>query len=689
MKTGKWGKTILALLLAAMMILPSVAAMADPEPDLGGVKVEDGVAYALDSNTGAWVEIDIKLVGDLAVKTEKDTDALTIKSEEKDSSFEVTGDVRAVTETEGNSASSLSVHTYTEPDQTTEVEIGGDVAADADSNGYASAYGIDANNSGETTIHVAGDVEATASGTTSIYAQGIHATANNTDSPVVTNITVDGKVKASVEAAETEEGNDPKKQEFAVYADATSEGSETNVTIGKGAEGQVYAAAYDQGTVTITILDGGVTANNPTGQYVDYGDYGVYTVQPAAIAAKARGGAVNIDVTGDVTATEAEAAVYAENQGGTININVTADVSATGADVNTGVVIGSSPATTEETYSIDKDADPVMINVDDVILHKTVQIGGEWVKIYKSGGKLYALNEDDTTYQPVKEEEVEVYDEGNTNVTITGDVTADDIGVAVELPEVQTANITIDGTVSGQTAGIVLKGDTQLSESVTMTVWEVIPNKDNVIVVRESEGDDGKTVYTQDEEAEKLVQYIIRIKDDSVPYIAMYGTTDFTAGNGEKYKVAYEGDTVLVRLNIPDGKELVGAYWDVDQKGQMLVDPDTGEYYVEVPRGGGVQLSLVMKDIPKPANNNVSYCTLKFFEDKDAAAKNVTVAKGHMYTLPAAPEKEGKTFVGWAESAVDPSDPGWKEPAEGDASILAAGTEYKVTENKSFVGIWK
>ena len=40
-------------------------------------------------------------------------------------------------------------------------------------------------------------------------------------------------------------------------------------------------------------------------------------------------------------------------------------------------------------------------------------------------------------------------------------------------------------------------------------------------------------------------------------------------------------------------------------------------------------------------------------------------------------------------SAVDPSDPGWKEPAEGDASILAAGTEYKVTENKSFVGIWK
>ena len=58
----------------------------------------------------------------------------------------------------------------------------------------------------------------------------------------------------------------------------------------------------------------------------------------------------------------------------------------------------------------------------------------------------------------------------------------------------------------------------------------------------------------------------------------------------------------MVKLTIPEGKELVGAYWDVakSEAGKLLVDPATGDYYVEVPRGGGVELSLVMKDVPTP-----------------------------------------------------------------------------------------
>lgn len=105
----------------------------------------------------------------------------------------------------------------------------------------------------------------------------------------------------------------------------------------------------------------------------------------------------------------------------------------------------------------------------------------------------------------------------------------------------------------------------------------------------------------EDTEAEKLIQYIIKIDDSSAPYLAASGTKDFEAGNGETYKVANEGDRVLVKLTIPEGKELVGAYWDQNQTaaGKLLMDPSTGDYYVDVPRGGGVLLSLVLKDAPK------------------------------------------------------------------------------------------
>ena len=90
---------------------------------------------------------------------------------------------------------------------------------------------------------------------------------------------------------------------------------------------------------------------------------------------------------------------------------------------------------------------------------------------------------------------------------------------------------------------------------------------------------------------------------------------------------------------------------------------------------------------PEPVTT-VSYYTLSFYEDVQSAATEVKVKAGGIYTLPT-PVREGKTFVGWAISDVPPTDPSWKAPAEGDAGILAAGTEYKVTENKFFVGIWK
>ena len=192
----------------------------------------------------------------------------------------------------------------------------------------------------------------------------------------------------------------------------------------------------------------------------------------------------------------------------------------------------------------------------------------------------------------------EEFEKGNSDLTVTGDVSAD-IGVELAIDEVQTANITVDGTVEGETAGIVLSADTKLSDDITMTVWEVKPNKDGAVVVREEIKED-ELAYTEDKEAEKLIQYIIKVEDTSKDYITTDGTKAFTAGNGNEYQVAHEGDKVLVKLNIPEGKELVDAFWDAakSQAGRLLKDAE-GNYYLEVPRGGGVLLSVTLKDVPK------------------------------------------------------------------------------------------
>ena len=81
MKTKNWGKIILSLLLAVMMILPSVAAMADEaadeDPTYEKIWVEDGVVSGYDYETDHWSQDAAltesrKLDGDLELTVEEE-----------------------------------------------------------------------------------------------------------------------------------------------------------------------------------------------------------------------------------------------------------------------------------------------------------------------------------------------------------------------------------------------------------------------------------------------------------------------------------------------------------------------------------------------------------------------------------------------------------------------------------------
>ena len=63
--------------------------------------------------------------------------------------------------------------------------------------------------------------------------------------------------------------------------------------------------------------------------------------------------------------------------------------------------------------------------------------------------------------------------------------------------------------------------------------------------------------------------------------------------------MAHESDTVTLKVEVPSGYELTGAFNGTDTK-VVLLKNEEGDYYLVVPRGGGVMLSVEFTEIPQP-----------------------------------------------------------------------------------------
>ena len=153
----------------------------------------------------------------------------------------------------------------------------------------------------------------------------------------------------------------------------------------------------------------------------------------------------------------------------------------------------------------------------------------------------------------------------------------------------------MDGTLSGKTQSVLVSEET-VSDDLTLTVWEIKANEDGNLVERITEFDeDGEVAATEaDKTIEKKIQYIIRIEPTQTGIITTKGTTQY-----EGYNVAHEGDTVTLKVNVPEGYSLKNAFNGTDTKVQLLQD-ENGEYYLVVPRGGAVMLSVELEKIPDP-----------------------------------------------------------------------------------------
>ena len=189
---------------------------------------------------------------------------------------------------------------------------------------------------------------------------------------------------------------------------------------------------------------------------------------------------------------------------------------------------------------------------------------------------------------------------GDAAAVITGDSEeAASFGIGFESDGSAETEVVVEGTVSGGTAAVVLwdpvadmeegedKPVFQVGSQVTLAVWALKENSGGALVLRPQMDEDGEWAYRQDRQAEAAVRYLIRVEAGQEEYVSV-DAKEFEAFSGRTYLYACEGETVPLKLNIPDGsvlEEVTGGAADVS------VD-ENGEYSLVIPRGGGVMVSL-------------------------------------------------------------------------------------------------
>ncbi len=176
------------------------------------------------------------------------------------------------------------------------------------------------------------------------------------------------------------------------------------------------------------------------------------------------------------------------------------------------------------------------------------------------------------------------------NITVDGPVTS---AVEIVANNGAAVDVVAEGTVSGGTESpIVFAGD---PGKISLVIWKAQESKDGSLVKENVlKADKLEQERNQNAEAlEKSIHYII--KADPSQGIEFKNTKEmtYTAPDGTvmRYNTAKESEQVVLKLNIPSGYELKGVYKDLERTSILDKDAD-GNYYLLVPRGGGVYVNL-------------------------------------------------------------------------------------------------
>ena len=556
--------------------------------------------------------------------------------------------------------------------------------------GVSIESGKNGTGTGTTTVNVAGDISSEAD--KGIIVENYHDGYED-------NVVVNGNIKVT--------GNITDHETSGVRIEAVGDANFAmigNVTVSaEDSEGVHLGSKYMDDTAECGTIDATLTGN------IDVTGKDVEGVELFAI----NDGTVNFNMTGNISATATTegnniaTALDVLNNGGTINAKITGDL----ASSEDGIILYDASA---EWVDADPDAiteyDSVtmIVNEDELWAVKTGKNGKEQKTYVHVDGDTCLYY--DETGKVIDVEKKKIKDgTSDTRIEVTGNVAAPDTGIFLNvLNDKAKVDIIVDGTVNGESQSVLLARDT-VTDNLTLTLWEVKPNEKGNLVERMTymETTEGNVTqhYGADKALEKSIQYIIKIEPTQTDIISTAGTTDY-----EGYLVAKEGETVTLKLNVPAGYRIANAFNGTTEKVQLLKD-ENGDYYLVVPRGGGVMLSVQLVKIPRPTPPKPDPDPDPDpdpEEDEEKATESIVVFNlnggildgktgsiivkariGEMLELLGAPEREGYDFAGWNVQEVAQDDPAYKEPGE-DAEVKAAGTKIGITgEHVTVNAIWK
>lgn len=250
----------------------------------------------------------------------------------------------------------------------------------------------------------------------------------------------------------------------------------------------------------------------------------------------------------------------------------------------------------------------------------------------------------------------------HTDVKVGGDVEAKDIGVQMDAyGNGSENNVVIEGTLSAKKAAVVAEDYSEYGDEGgknTITVWK-IETPGYIAAKQEWNEETYEYDLVEDKEGAKNIQYIIRVNQaDGATLKAADANGNalatVTGVGGKTLEYAYEGDKVLLKVDVADGYSLDAAYGDEGQQLELVKDAN-GNYYINVPAGGGVSFSVKLtkhekdedkdedKDKDKDKNNIQNIVTTT---DAQAVTLISSAAAGSAVTL------SGMTGTGLSASVV-------------------------------------
>ncbi len=492
-------------------------------------------------------------------------------------------------------------------------------------------------------VNVDGEINA-------IYVEA-HAPENAEDksASVVVNGNVTFTNEASASAVYVEGRNGNASAEISGDLSATSNGNINGVeTWGHSYNGNGEASVTIGGSVTAesrssnaTGIDSDTGSVHVTGDVTAKGVSSAYGVESYSDNDITIGGNVNAEA-------ETPTGIYAYSSTKS-NVNVKGSVSATGKHA-TGLQLFSSEGTTltyieGQGYVESKLSGDLSVTVENGILATSTSTetnGGDsanGISFHNDGGKLMANISGDVEAKSASGDAIGIktdrtdgetgrnFGDGSSKILVHGNVISDGVGVALDtFGENTDVNVLVENEIKAKKVGVAINrtwfADDESETEPKLTVWKInLNDKGNVVewgnsdFDNVSEGEEGERYKAKTiANFEKHIMYIIKVEQPSEG-----GTIKAVDKDGNAlpksfdFDVAHEGDKVILKANLADGYKLVAAYNGDGEKVPLLKD-ENGNYYIIVPKGGGVYLSVELEETTKH-NQSHNNDDIKFITD--------------------------------------------------------------------------